>query len=151
MIVTDSVWHQGTDLVWISVTCNHRSYRNICIPNAKAQVNCNTKTATVALKIGTWSWMHMAFSQNVPCIQVYRSTWLIISKLLQMSSCPYQNSPNQKVLISKALFSLCHFFNIDLLSFVMHLCVCLPTHAQMCLWKSGGHSWVFSFGLAEIG
>lgn len=151
MIVTDSIWHQGTDLVWISVTCKHRSHRNICIPNAKAQVNWNTKTATVALKIGTWSWVHMAFSQNVLCIQVYLSTWLTISELFQMSSCRYQNTPNQNALISKASFSLCHFFNIDLFSYVIHLCVCLPTHAQVCLWKSEDHSWVFSFSLAEIG
>lgn len=50
MIVIDSFWDQGTDLVWISVTCNHGSYRNIYIPNVEAQVNYNTET-TVPLKI----------------------------------------------------------------------------------------------------
>lgn len=44
MIVIDSIWEQGADLVWISVTCNHGSCRNICIPNAKAQENWNAKT-----------------------------------------------------------------------------------------------------------
>lgn len=108
------------------------------------------KQQTVPLKIWDQSWVCTDLNQNALSIQVYHSTWPIVSELLQMSFCCNQNTPNQNILISKAplpsaIFSILTYWA------TLCVCICMYAHAQVCLWKSEDHFWVLSVSLVETG